>query len=223
MQTINEKPYKLSGKQKFEFLKRLPGFSWSYRQHPQEAIDTLTDSLKGTGIPEENIENVKLMLTALHATYMDRTFAYRIDRYLISGMGAVDLVLLTVVLPMGTSDLLLFLTLLFLAISLPLAGASLLVNFIKSEFAINTYGKVHSNLIFFSLLAGFASMATAFMHVSIWIGIIFICLATPLFFACAFYIALLKTFLSFFALQKSLSKSNSTPNQTKANNNDSQS
>lgn len=210
MQKIDEEPYKLSGKQRVELLKRLPSFFKSYRRHPQEAIDALTDSFEKIGIPEKNTRNVKLLLTSLHATYMDRAFIYSIDRYLISGMGAVDLVLLTVVLPMGASDLFLFLTLLFLAISLPLVGASLLVSFIKSELEVSSYGKVHSNLIFFSLLTGFASMSTAFLHVSIWIGIIFICLATPLFFACAFYIALLRTFQGFFTLLKGLSNTDET-------------
>ncbi len=174
-QKIDEEPFKLSPKLMLEILLKLSRFWMHYRLHP-ETLDPFIESFKGQGIPEKNLSNVKMMLISLRETHLDNKAMYRVDRYLVSGMGAVDLVLLSVVIPMGTPDPLLFITLLSLTISLLLVATSLFVSFVKSDLDITSYGTVHNTLIFLSLVTGFAAMATLLLHTSHPIGIVFICL-----------------------------------------------
>ena len=184
-QEIDEEPFKLSRKQQFEILMKFLPFWKQYRLHP-EILDPFIDSIKGYGIPEKN-----LMMLALREAHFDNAPTYRADRYLVAGMGAIDLVLFSVVLPMGTSDSTLFIAVLFLAISFPLAGTSLLVSFIKETLGISFYGRVHSLLILLSIVSGFVAFAALFLHTSIIAGVMFIVLTILLFLGCTAYFFLL--------------------------------
>jgi hypothetical protein len=94
-------------------------------------------------VPEPNINNVRNAMILWRETYLDTASAYRIDSYLLTGMGAVDLILLTILVPLGVSDDRLFWAFIALIVSLVLAGAALFINFVKRDLGITAYGKIH--------------------------------------------------------------------------------
>jgi len=216
MQKIEEEPFKIGLKSGLPLILKSLRFLLHYRSHP-EALEPFIASLKETGAPEKNLSNVKVMLVAWRKIYLDRNKAtYRIDRYLVGGIGATDLVLLSVVLPMGTPDPLLFIALLSLAVSLSLVSCSLLVSFVKDDLGITSYGKVHGNLIFLSLITGVAAMAAVFWHVSPPVGIVFLCLVVPLYLACASYFALARIVMGFLEMLKAASNPDNPETQQAA-------
>jgi len=107
----------------------------------------------------------------------DHSAIYRADRYLVAGIGAVDLVLLPTILPLGIMDGSLFIALLSLAVSLVLVGWSLFMSYIKDDLGIVTYGWIHSTVTFLAQLLGITAVAATLSHFSIVIAWIFLGLA----------------------------------------------
>src|SRR5260221_4146523 len=113
MQSLKEEPFKYRPN-----LKQIVGmirFLSRFRSHP-EALEPFIASLKKTGAPETNIANVRTLLIAWRDAYRDHEGVYRVDRYLLAGVGAADLVLVAVILPLGVPDRPLFVAQLSLAI-----------------------------------------------------------------------------------------------------------
>ena len=207
MQKIEEAPFKLRLTPRL--MKKLIDFLWRYRSHP-EALEPFLASFQQIGVPEQNISNTRMILTAWRDVYHDKKATYRVDRYLVSGIGAADLVLLPVVLPMGISDRSLFIALLSLAISLSFVSCSLLVSFIKDGLGILSYGKVHSIVITLSLVFGVVALIAAFWHVSPLVGIVFLCLIIPLYIACAGYFVFARIVVGFLQILQSTSNADSS-------------
>jgi hypothetical protein len=124
-----------------------------------------------------------------------------VDLYLVGGMGAVDLILLQVLLSAGTADALLSAALFMLVLSLPLTAMSLFFSFLKQKYNISTYGKVHSWLSFFALVTGTLSLDGAFWHVSPIGGIVFLCPAVVMYVWATSYLVLIQAGLRFYSLQ----------------------
>jgi hypothetical protein len=166
-----------------------------------EALEPFLASLRARGVPETNLANVRMLLISLRETKNDRTAIYRVDFYTLAGIGALDLVLLTVVLPMGASGLALFLATLFLAISLVFVAMSLCISFAKQEMGLTSYGKVHSNILAVAEASGLAALTAAFWHSSTPVGILVLVLSVVAFLLFTFYYLLLKITAGFFRLQ----------------------
>ncbi len=84
-------------------------------------------------------------------------------------MGAVDLILLQVLLSAGiagTLDTPLSIALILLICSLPLTAMSLFFSFLKQKYNIPTYGKIHGYFSFFALVTGTLSLDGAIWHIS---------------------------------------------------------
>ena len=122
--------------------------------------------------------------------------------YLVGGMGAVDLILLQVLLSVGPSDTLLSVALFLLVLSLPLTAMSLFFSFLKQQYNIATYGKVHSFLISSALATGIGALDGAIWHISFVDGIVFLVLAAVMYLWADLYLILIQTGMRFIALQK---------------------
>jgi hypothetical protein len=176
------------------------GFLWRFRSHP-ETLEPFLDSLRAGRMSETNVATVRALFIAWRQAYRDTETVSRIDRYLAAGMGAVDLVLLPVVLPMGVSDRPLFLAVLSLAISLVLVAVSLFVNFVKQQVGITGYGKVHGTMASLALYSGGAALTATLWHLSRFIGILFLVLAVTAYLACSLYFVAAKMAVGYFTLQ----------------------
>src|SRR5260370_3550885 len=104
---------------------------WNARFHT-DAVEQLTTHLKNTGASEQFIPTIKeLALSLTEMTRDDESF-HRINRYLVGGIVAIDLLLLSIILPMGIPDLPSSIALFALVFSLPLASAFLFISFLKN-------------------------------------------------------------------------------------------
>jgi hypothetical protein len=105
---------------------------------------------------------------------------------------------------MGVPDRPLFIALLSLAISLVLVCCSLFVVFVKNSLKINIYGKVHSLLIFLSLVSGATALTATFWHSSSLIGAIFLILAILAYLGCLAYLLLARTAVAYVGLLEAI-------------------
>jgi len=163
---------------------------WRARSHV-EAVDQLTMHLKDTGASEQFIPTVKELALALTEMHRDDESFHRINRYLVGGMGGIDLLLLSVILPMGIPDPPSFIALLALVVSLPLVSTFLFISFLKEGNGITTYGRIHSTLSAFSMYTGITATTALIWHISRLDGIVFLCLTTLLYISCSFYVAII--------------------------------
>ena len=177
-------------KPKLSVIRNILRLTWRGRSH-DEAVEQLLKLVKNVGVPEEHMPSVRELLkgffTAWRGARRDDEAFHRIDRYLVGGIGAIDLILLTVVIPMGTPDLSLIVALLALIILFPLAAGSLFFSFLKQGYGIKTYGRIHSNLSGLSLLTGTIALIALFWHISLLYGIVFLLLAVGVYILCFFY------------------------------------
>lgn len=166
----------------FRFLLR-------YRKRP-EALEPFLDELKTQGVPEMNLANVRKVLLGWRGAYLESTAAgYRADRYLTAGMGAVDLVLLAVILQIGAPDHSLFIATVMLSISLVFVGVSLFISFARQEARLSTESSWHSNLMAVAHASGVAALTAAFWHIAASIGVLFLVLAVIAYVGCLVYLA----------------------------------
>jgi hypothetical protein len=171
-------------------------FILRFRSHP-EALEPFLDTLRARGATEVNLTAVRAMLIAWRETYHDRAAYFPIDRYLAAGMGAVDLVMLPVVVPMGVPDRPLFLAHVSLAISLVLVAVSLFVMFVKHELGITKYGRVHGTMVELALASGAAALTATFWHSSSFVGTLFLILTVLAYVACVLYFVAAKLFVDY--------------------------
>ena len=181
-QETEKKPPKL----KLSSLRKVLGLLWRARSHP-EAWEELIKHLEPLGTSEEDIAFMNEVYTARREARLDDKTLLRIDRYLVGGIGVIELILLQILLPMGTPDLWLSIARLSLVVSLPLVSGFLFFSFLKKEGEIATYGKIHSILSTLALLSGIVALAAAIFHVSLLDGIVFSCLALAIFILCSGY------------------------------------
>jgi hypothetical protein len=146
-------------------------------------------SLKSIGISEEQLSDLKEALVAWRKEYKDGTSSrtLSVDSYLVGGMGAIDIILLPVVLSTGIADKLLSFALLALVVSLPLIASSLFISSLKKSYGITTYEILHVILIYSSFSTGFAAITAFIWHVSQVDGIVFLSLSVFLLFLSVFY------------------------------------
>jgi len=161
-------------------------FYFRYFSHP-ETLEPFIASLQGTSIPEQNITLIKLILPTIRNSLRD-PIMHRADRYLSGSLGAIEIVLLAVVLAQTTFDRSLVISLFALVISLPLLSFALFISFVKSEFGIVSYGKFHSTTMFFALLSGNVGIVALLWHVSAASAILFLCLTCVLSVAASAYL-----------------------------------
>lgn len=199
MQNLKEEPYNF--RPSLPEIRDLISFLIRFRSHP-EALDPFLAEfkIKHPDVPETNVSNVRGLMTAMRQTSLDYAASYRVDIYLTAGMGAVDLVLLPIVLPMGVHDWPLFIAAMSLAISLVLVATALFVSFVKRDLRIDSYGKVHGNIIFFSLVFGTTALTATFWHAASIIGIVFLVLILLAYFGCLMYWLFIQSGFRFLAM-----------------------
>ena len=177
-------------------LKVLPEISRFIKSKPsseqyQHAKDTLETSLRNDGAQEEVVRLfgaiIDTLYTAKQEIQEDRETYYKIDLYLLGGMGVVSLVLLQILIPIGHPDVAASIALLSLVIALPFIGGFLLLGFLKEKYGASGYGSIPEKVAFIAELAGFISLAALLWHVWIWAGIVFLPFAFALFMFCNFY------------------------------------
>ncbi|SRR6266487_87916 len=178
------------------------GVKISKTSHDRQAYIAVVDSLlkEGKG-SEEDAATLKNAFIAMRDTAKGNE-ASLIDRYLAGGVGALDLILLSFLLPITTWDRPLSLALFFLVISLPMTAFTLFLTFMKQKYQITTYGRIHSMASALATLMGAASLAASLWHASPLYGIVFSCLAFVLFFMAAGYFFMIRSALRFFELQQ---------------------
>lgn len=170
-----------------------------YRTHP-EVLDPMLVEMEKTGIPEPARNVMRTSLVAMKRATDDKGAAYRLDMYLVAGMGAVDLILLQTLLPLGARDQALFFATLCLAVSLVFVSWSLFIAFVKRDQGIKAYGKIHSSVVTLALLSGLSALAATFWHASTLIGVVFSVLAAIVFILCAGYTFLARTSMQWLQL-----------------------
>ncbi len=163
----------------------------------QQVVENLTQD---AGVPPQDIPVVHHSFIAVREAAQTKHTAF-VDLYLVGGMGAIDLILLPILLIAGTSDAALSAALLLLVFSLPLTGMSLFFKFLKQKYNIPTYGWIHSSLSFAALVTGTGSLDAVIWHVSRVDAIVFLCLATVMYLWAGLYLMLIRSALHFFALQ----------------------
>lgn len=179
-------------------------FGTRFKRHPEE-LDALIDSIKNEqDVSESSIGVIRDSLIAMREEWIDieSGHMYAYDRYMLSGIGALDLILLPVIVPMGVSDTPLFLALLFLVISIVFVVTSLFFGFVKSQAGITRYGVIHGTIVFLALLTGAGAMAGMLLHVSVPIAIVFMAVAFIAFIVCTIYVLLVRVGMRYIKMQE---------------------
>ncbi len=170
----------------WRFMKSKP--SSEQFQHEKEALVT---NFRNDGASEESARDFEVFIETIATTAQeiqdDKETYYKIDVYLIGGLGIVSLVLLQVLASIGHPDVASSIAWLSLAIALPCIAGFLLLGFLKKEYRASGYGKVPEKVAFIAELAGFISIAALIWHVWFWAGIVFLPFAFALFTLCSFY------------------------------------
>ncbi len=179
-------------KPKFSTYIKIPGVARRALFKPGSSAE-LDTFLQGAGTPEPLRLGVGEIIAAMRKSRRDDEAYHRVDRYLVGGVGAIDLILLSVILSMGTPDAPLSIALFFLIFSLILAGGSLFFSFLKQGYGITTYGKIHRKLSSFALYTGISAMTAQIWHVSPLGGIVFFCLAVAMFVICVGFFIIVAT------------------------------
>ncbi len=171
-------------------------------RHDPQAVEQVVENLaQESSIPPEDIPVLHSAFTALLDVAREKKTSF-VDLYLVGGMGAVDLILLQVLLSAGTYDTPFSVALFLLICSLPLTAMSLFFSFLKQKYNIPTYGKIHSYLSLFALVTGTLSLDGAIWHISRVDGIVFLCLAVVMYLWAGFYLTLIQAALRFKSLQE---------------------
>ena len=166
-----------------------------------KAFEQVVEKLsQESGVPPNDIPIVHNTFIAVREVAQAKQPSF-VGLYLVGGIGAVDLILLPVLLSVGTSDTLLSVALFLLVLSLPLTAMSLFFSFLKQKYNIATYGKVHSFLTSSALATGIGSLDGAIWHISPVDGIVFLCLAAVMYLWAHLYLVLIQTGMRFIALQ----------------------
>lgn len=181
--------HSLPAQQRFREVVRL---AKRFRSHPEALERFLEVVQEDQATSAEDIAMIRNAL--LFVRKLDQTdyATYAMDRYLVGGVGAVDIVLLAVVIPLGMKDQATTIALFALAISLVLVGVSLFVGFIKQELKVITYGWIHGAFIASALISGFTALTATFWHISPQLGAFFGVLAFIAFAGCTLYSLLLR-------------------------------
>ena len=185
MQETKQKPQK----PKFSTVIKIPGITQRalFKPEPSAELDTF---LKNAGTPEPLRLSLEQIITAMRKSRQDDEAYHRVDRYLVGGVGAIDLLLLPTILSIGKFDASLNVAFFFLVVSLPLVGSSLFFSFLKQGYGITSYGKIHRKLTEFSLYTGIGAMTALIWHASLLDGIVFLCLTIVMYNICVCYFAI---------------------------------
>jgi hypothetical protein len=171
-------------------------------EHDPHAFEQAIEKLaQENGVLPTDVPVIRNALVAVRDAAKGKQPAF-IDLYLVGGMGALDLIVLQVLLSVHTSSLLLSSALFFLILSLPCTAMSLFFSFLKDRYAIPTYGKIHGTFSFVALVSGTFALDGAIWHVSLVDGVVFLCIAGVMYLWALLYLVLLQAALRFQDLQK---------------------
>jgi len=162
------------------------------KQAQKEDVEHYIDSLKGVGAPEGDLPIIKDFMIASLEALRDEEAYHRVDRYVVGGISAVDLVLFGLFISVGIHDTQSFVSLLAWAISFPCAAGSLFFSFMKTGNNIVGYGRIHGTLSMLAVTGGGISIAALVMHISVVVGIIFSLMAFFVYIICASYSFIVK-------------------------------
>jgi len=179
-----------------KMLRVLPQITRFIRSKPsseqfQHAKEALVTNLRNDGAQEGVVRLfeaiIETIATANQEIREDRETYYKIDLYLVGGMGVVSLVLLQVLASIGHPDVASSIAWLSLAIAFPFIAGFLLLGFLKKEYGASGYGSIPKKVAFIAELTGFISMAALIWHGWFWAGIVFLPFAIALFTLCSLY------------------------------------
>jgi hypothetical protein len=179
-----------------KMMRALPQITRFIRSKPsseqfQHAKEALITNFRKDGAQEGVVRLFEVIIetiaTANQEIQEDRETYYKIDLYLVGGMGIVSLVLLQVLASIGHPDVASSIAWLSLAIALPCIAGFLLLGFLKKEYSASGYGTIPEKVAFIAELTGFISMAALIWHGWFWAGIVFLPFAIALFTLCSFY------------------------------------
>lgn len=171
-------------------------------RHDPRAFEQVVENLaQESGIPPKDLPVMHNSFTAVRDVAREKRPSF-VDLYLVGGMGAIDLILLQVLLSAGAYDTPLSIALFLLVFSLPLTAMSLFFSFLKQKYDISTYGRIHGTLSFCALVTGTLSLDGAIWHVSRIDGIVFLCLAAVMYVWAISYLFLIQAAFRFISLQK---------------------
>ena len=177
-------------------LRVLPQITRFIRSKPsseqfQHAKEALVTNLRNDGAQEGVVRLfeaiIETIATANQEIREDRETFYKIDLYLVGGMGVVSLVLFQVLASIGHPDIASSIAWLTFTIALPCIAGFLLLGFLKKEYGASGYGSIPKKVAFIAELTGFISMAALIWHGWFWAGIVFLPFAIVLFTLCSFY------------------------------------
>ena len=77
-------------------------FARRFRKDP-EAVQGVLALAKEKGAKDEDLAAIVRVLTAMRNATLDTETTYHIDQYLLTGVGALDLVMIPTILPLGVS------------------------------------------------------------------------------------------------------------------------
>lgn len=180
-QEMEKKPLKLDPLT----IRKVYFLFWRALSHP-EAQEQLLQLLQSTGVSEKNTAFIIEQYFAMKAVRDDEAW-FRIDRYLVGGIGVIDLILLQIILPMSALDAPLQAALLALVVSLPLAAGALFFSFLTEKDQMTPYKRIHTWLSELSLLTGAVALTALIWHNSPLGGKVFLCLAIAIYSLCYLY------------------------------------
>jgi len=158
-----------------QFIRQFARSVKRFKRHPDE-LDQLLVTLQGLGMDEATVAKMRRRLKIVHAEWQEGDSLYDFDRYLITGVGILDLLLLPVIIPLGTPDVALLQALLMAVISLVFVALSLNFDFANRKYGNTHYGLLHSWINVIAELAGAGALAALLLHVNPEIGIVFMVL-----------------------------------------------
>lgn len=106
-----------------------------YRKRP-EPLEPYLASLNDQGLSDKQIAALGSVIVARWRVTRDTATSYRLDTYGLTGTGAIGIILLPLLLPLGIPDMSLFVALFALSVSLVLVGASPVIGFVKKELGV---------------------------------------------------------------------------------------
>lgn len=157
----------------------------------EQAEETLNNALRSLGAAEEGIGFSTAFIHAWRKMRRDDEAFHTVDRYLVGGIGVLDLVLYQILVSVGHPDFASSLAWIAFAVSFPCAIGSLFSSFVKKANKITVYGNIHSGMSILAEVSTLISVTALISHVWLVAGLLFFFIALTIAIICLIYITLI--------------------------------